>query len=50
MALSCIFSLLSMWYCRKSKDRQYNSRKKNDKRKNNDLQNITHETKDWARY
>ena len=30
----------------KSKDRQYNGRKKNDKRTNNDLQNITQKTKD----
>ena len=28
------------------KDRQYNDQKKNDKRMNNDLQNITHKTKD----
>jgi hypothetical protein len=31
---------------RKSKDRQHNDQKKNDKRTNNDLQNITHKIKD----
>ena len=31
---------------RKSKDRQHNGQKKKDKRTNNDLQNITHKTKD----
>jgi hypothetical protein len=30
----------------KSKERQYNSKNKKDKRTNNDLQNITHKTKD----
>jgi len=34
---------------RKSKkDRQYNGQRKKDKRTNNDLQNVTHETKDRA--
>ena len=31
---------------RKSKDRQLSGQKKKDKRTNNDLQNITHKTKD----
>jgi hypothetical protein len=31
---------------RKLKDRQHNDQKKKDKRTNNDLQNITHKTKD----
>jgi len=31
---------------RKSKDRQHNGQKKKDKRTNNDLQNVTHKTKD----
>ena len=31
---------------RKSKDRQHNDQKKKDKRPSNDLQNITHKTKD----
>ena len=31
---------------RKSKDRQHNGQKFKDKRTNNDLQNITHKTKD----
>jgi hypothetical protein len=31
---------------RKSKDRQHNGQKKKDKRRNNDLQNIRHKTKD----
>jgi hypothetical protein len=31
---------------RKSKDRQHNGQQKNDKRTNNDLQSITHKTKD----
>jgi len=30
----------------KSKDRQHNGQKKKEKRTNNDLQNITHKTKD----
>ena len=32
----------------KSKDRHYNGHKKKDKKTNNDLQNITHKTKDQA--
>jgi hypothetical protein len=32
--------------CKSKKDRQHNGRKKTDKRTNNDLQNITHKTKD----
>jgi hypothetical protein len=31
-----------------SKDRQYNDQKRKDKKINNDLQNITQTTKDWA--
>ena len=31
---------------RNSKDRRHNGQKKKDKRTNNDLQNITHKTKD----
>jgi len=30
------------------KDRQYNGRKEKDKRKNNNTQNTTQKTKDWA--
>ena len=33
---------------RKSKDRQHNGQKTKDRRTNNDLQNITQKTKDWA--
>ena len=33
---------------RKSKNRHHNDQKKNDKRTNNDLQNTTQNTKDWA--
>jgi len=32
--------------CKSKKDRQHNGQKKKDKRTNNDLQNITHKTKD----
>ena len=32
----------------KSKDRQYNGKKKEDKRRNNNLQNTTQKTKDRA--
>jgi hypothetical protein len=31
---------------RKSKDRQHNGQKKMDKKRNNDIQSITHKTKD----
>ena len=34
--------------CKSKKDRQHNGQKKKDKRTNNDLQNITHKTKDWV--
>jgi len=33
---------------RKSKDRQYNGRKKGDKRTSNDLENSTQKAKDWV--
>ena len=32
--------------CKSKNDRQYTGQKKTDKRTNNDLQNITHKTKD----
>ena len=34
--------------CKSKKDRQYNGRKNKCKRTNDDLQNITHKTKDWV--
>ena len=34
--------------CCKSKDIQYNGQKKNDKRKNSDIQNTKQKPKDWT--
>jgi len=34
--------------CKSKRDRQYNGQRKKDKKTNNNLQNITQKTKDWA--
>jgi len=34
--------------CKSKRDRQYNGQRKKNKKTNNDLQNITQKTKDWA--